>query len=250
MRIRPATVALIFLVSLLLAAGSAKAFVGFDVGVRGYYWTTNLDADMQTGTDPKIDLKNDLNIGDEDFGTGEAFIRFGRNHLTVAYTSVSYSGLASKTVTFNGRPFNINAASELEYDQIDGIYQYDFVRFNPVIAKFNIGLLLQVKYVDGYAELKQGTTVERRDFSAPIPMIGIGAGVGILKDMLVLEARVAGLEYSGNRAIDGQATLGFTPFPFLKIFGGYKIFDLKVDDSDLKLNYTIDGPFAGLQISF
>lgn len=234
-----------------ISVSTSLAFVGFDVGARGIYWMSSLDADMQTSLDPqKIDLKDDLNFQDKDFGSGEVFLRFGRNHLTVSYTTLSYSALAKRAVTFNGQNFNVNSESRLEYDQIDGIYQYDLIRFNPVIARFNIGPILQVTYVDGFAELKQSGTTERKDFSAPIPMVGVGAGVGILKDMVILEARVAGLEVSGNRAIDGQAVVGFVPFPFLKIFGGYRIFDLKVDDSDLKLNYTLDGPIAGIQVSF
>jgi hypothetical protein len=235
--------------------GDCHALKGFEVGARGFYWDTSLDATMQTNNDPEIDLKSDLNIGDEAFGSGEVFLRWGRNHFTLAYTSVSNSGSAANGVIFNGIPFPGPVDSDYDYDQIDFIYQYDLIKYNPVIANFNLGILLQVKYVDGFAEVRGdvpiiGFRVEREDFSAPIPMIGLGAGVGIVNDLVVLEGRVAGLEYSGDRAIDGQALIGVRPFPFLKIFGGYKVFDLEVDEDDFKVDYTIDGPFAGVQLSF
>lgn len=244
----------ILLVAILLAGSARDAFAlkGFEVGVRGYYWDVGLDASMASLGDT-IDLKDDLQMGDEEFVAGEAFLRWGRSHFIVAYSTVSFDGLGTITKDFSGATFTGQVASRLEYDQIDGIYQYDLIRYNPVIATFNLGVLLQVKYVDGFAELEEKTGTldrEREEFSVPIPMIGLGGGVGIVNDTVVLEARVAGLEYSGNRAIDFHGLVGVIPFPFMKIFGGYKVFDLKVDEDDFRIDYTIDGPFAGVQLSF
>lgn len=238
---------------------NAYALKGFEVGIRGHYWDTSLDATMQTNNDPAIDLKSDLNIADEAFGNGEVFLRWGRNHFTVAYTTVSFNGSNSVSITdpivFNGLPFSGTVDSEFEYDQIDFIYQYDLIKYNPVIATFHLGIILQVKYADGFARVGGdiagvGPGVEREEFSVPIPMIGLGGGIGIINESLSVEARVAGLEYSGNRAIDAQGLLSFSPFPFFEIFGGYKIFDAEVDEDGFDIEYTIDGPFAGIQISF
>ncbi len=245
----------ISVIAFVLHFGQAKdahALKGFEVGARGYYWDSGLDATMQTNSDPQIDLKSDLNIGDEGSNAGEIFLRWGRNHFTLAYTSISYNGSSTNSVVFDGVTFTGVIDSQVEYDQIDGIYQYDLIKYNPVIATFNLGILLQVKYVDGFAQLEERltSTVEREEFSAPIPMIGLGGGIGIVNNSVVLEARVAGLEYSGNRAIDFQGHVGIIPLPFLKIFGGYKIFDLKVDEDGFRIDYTIDGPFAGVQLSF
>ncbi|NIO16048.1 MAG: hypothetical protein GTN70_03465 [Deltaproteobacteria bacterium] len=238
-------------------AGDCLAEKSFEVGARGYYWDTSLDATMQTEPDPEIDLKDDLNIDDEAFFNGEVFFRWGRHHFTVAYTTVSHSGSSTDGFIFNGIPFTGTVDSDLEYDLIDGIYQYDLVKFNPVIATFNLGLLLQVKYIDGFVQVAGdvpgfGITVEKESYSAPVPMVGVGAGVGIIDNAVVLEARASGLEYSGDRAIDGQGMLVFAPpfIPFLKVFGGYRILDVKVDEGGFKIDYTLDGFFGGLQLSF
>jgi len=247
---RGMTVLLLLLLSVFFA-GSSYALPGVEVGARGYYWFSGIDGGAQTDLDPvKLDFKNDLGIKDEDIGSGELFLRWGRNHFIVDYSTISFHGTTTKALTFSGQTFNVNAEGTLDYDQIDGIYQFDFIKFNPVIAGFRLGVMIQVKYVDGFVEVKEATITKKETFQLPIPMIGLASSLSVLKNMVVIEARVAGIAYSGNRAVDGQLLAGFKPFPFFEIFGGYKIFDVKVDETSLNVDYTIDGPVAGIQLSF
>ena len=57
---------------------------GFEAGARGIYWFPDLSAQVQTFDPPptgtKLDAKNDLGIGDENFLSGEAFLRIGRSY--------------------------------------------------------------------------------------------------------------------------------------------------------------------------
>lgn len=218
----------------LLPIDEAHALKGIEIGAKAYVWVGSLDGTSQTSFGPVIDFKDDLGVGDEEILAGEVFLAMKRHNFIVAYSAPSFSSDV------------IDKA--LEYDQIDGIYRYDLIKYNPAIASFYLGLLAQVKYVDGFVTVDTGGA--REDFSAPIPMIGLGAGIGLLKDILILEARLAGLEISGDRAIDGEAMVGVFVFPFFKLFGGYKVFDLKVDESDVGVDATIDGPFAGIQFKF
>ena len=247
---------LIFLFSLTLMVsflmeGTAKALPGIEVGARGYYWFAGVDGSAKTDLDPtKLDLKSDLGFKDKDFGLGEAFIRFGRSHIIVAYSTIDFHGAATKSVSFGGTTFNVNSEGTLDYDQIDGIFQFDFIKFNPVIASYRLGVILQVKYLDGFVEVKEATVTKKESFQLPIPMVGLAGSVTLFNDMVVIEGRISGLAYSGNRAIDGQILAGFKPFPFLEAFGGYKYFDVKVDESSLAVDYTLDGPIVGVQLSF
>jgi outer membrane protein len=240
----------------LLMAGSAFAASGFEVGARGAYWFPELSGDARTsGTgDTRFDFEDDLGVGDENIPFGEAFLRFGKTTIRVGYTQFSFDGNKelTRTIVFNGTPFLVsdNVISGLDLKMLDGEVQYDFLRPDVGVAGFNLGLLLKVKYVDGEVELRNSTTTETEDFKAPIPMIGAAAGVGFLKDMVRVDARASGIAYSGNHLYEVDAYASFAPLPFVRIQGGYRYIDLKIDESDVLASFTLSGPYLGAQLSF
>lgn len=244
--------------ALLALAAPAFALPGVNAGVRGYYWFPDLSAEVQTITPPvpdtKLDVKSDLGVGDEEFPSGEAFVRFGRFHFRVGYTPVSYDGskTLSSPIVFNDRLFaaGVNVVSALDVTMLDGDIQIDLLRPDVVATNFNIGLIVKVKYVDGTVELTGGGATETKDFEAPIPMAGLAAGVGVLKNVLRADARVTGIGYSGNHLFEGDVFASFAPFPFFRIQGGYRYLDLKVDEDDIVAELTMKGPYAGAQVSF
>ena len=140
--------------------------------------------------------------------------------------------------------------SSLDLKMLDGEVQYDFLRPDVGVAGFNIGLLLKVKYVDGQVELRNSTTTESKDFKAPIPMVGVAAGAGFLKDMVRVDARASGMTYSGNHLYDVDAYASFAPLPFVRIQGGYRYIDLKIDQDDTLASFKLSGPYLGAQLSF
>ncbi len=239
-------------------AAPAFALSGLEAGVRGYYWFPSLAANAQTftgsTTGTKFDAKDDLGVEDENFPSGEAFVRIGRIHLRAGYTPVSYDG--SKTLTrsivFNDRTFDVGerVVSSLDVTMVDGDIQIDLFRPDVVAASFNLGLILKVKCVDGTVELASGGTTEKRDFSAPIPMAGLAAGVGVFKNALRADMRATGMAYSGNHVYEGDVFASVIPFPFFRIQGGYRYIDLKVDDDDIVAELTMKGPYVGAQLSF
>jgi outer membrane protein len=240
----------------LLMAGSAFAASGFEVGARGAYWFPELSGDARTsGTgDTRFDFEDDLGVGDENIPFGEAFLRFGKTTIRVGYTQFSFDGNKelTRTIVFNGTPFLVsdNVISGLDLKMLDGEVQYDFLRPDVGVAGFNLGLLLKVKYVDGEVELRNSTTTETKDFKAPIPMVGAAAGVGFLKDMVRVDARASGIAYSGNHLYEVDAYASFAPLPFVRIQGGYRYIDLKIDESDVLASFTLSGPYLGAQLSF
>jgi outer membrane protein len=240
----------------LLMAGSASAASGFEVGARGAYWFPELTGSAQTNVtgDTRFDFKDTLGVKDEDFPSGEAFLRFGNTTLRVGYTQLTFDGNKelTQTVVFNGTTYSAtdNVISSLDMKMLDGEVQYDFLRPDVGIAGFNIGLLLKVKYVDGKVELRNSTTTESKDFKAPIPMIGAAAGVGFLKDMLRVDARAAGITYSGNRLYEADAYASFAPLPFVRLQGGYRYIDLKIDKDGTLASFKLKGPYVGAQLSF
>ena len=240
----------------LLLAGSAFAAPGFEVGVRGAYWFPELTGDAQTNAtgDTRFDFKDTLGVNDENIPFGEAFLRIGNTTLRVGYTQLTFDGdkELTQTVIFNGTTFTAtdNVISRLDMKMLDGEVQYDFLRPDVGVAGFNIGLILKVKYVDGKVELRTTAQTETKDFKAPIPMIGAAAGVGFLKDMVRVDARAAGIVYSGNHLYDADAYASFAPLPFVRIQGGYRYIDLEIDKDGTLGSFKLKGPYVGAQLSF
>ncbi len=168
--------------------------------------------------------------------------------------SIKYDGdkRLTQAVVFNGTTYSASddVISMLDMKMLDGEVQYDFLRPDFGIAGFNIGLILKVKYVDGKVELRDTLQTETKDFKAPIPMIGAAAGVGFLKDMVRVDARAAGIAYSGNHLYDADAYASFAPLPFVRIQGGYRYVDLKIDRDDTLVSFKLSGPYLGAQLSF
>jgi len=240
----------------LLMAGGAFAASGFEVGARGAYWFPKLSGDARTNVtgDTRFDFEDDLGVGDENIPFGEAFLRFGNTTLRVGYTQMDFDGNKelTRSITFNGQTFSAtdNVISSLDLKMLDGEVQYDFLRPDVGVAGFNIGLLLKVKYVDGKVELRNALRTETKDFKAPIPMVGAAGGVGFLKDMVRVDARAAGIAYSGNHLYDADAYASFAPLPFVRIQGGYRYIDLKIDRDDTLASFKLKGPYVGAQVSF
>src|SRR5512134_1509402 len=242
----------------LMAVAPAHALPGFEAGARGMYWFPDLSGTVRT-TDPVIggtefSVTDDLGVGDENFPSGEIFLRTGRVTFRVGYTPVEFDGnrQLSREIRFGDQIFSVNdnVVSHLDLKMIDGEVQIDLLRPDVVAASFNLGLIVKVKYVDGNVELRNSTNTEARDFQAPIPMVGVTAGVGFLKNMLRADARVTGIAYSGNHLFEGDAYASFAPLPFLRIQGGYRIIDLEIDEDDILANIKLKGPYLGAQLSF
>ncbi|MGB5995091.1 MAG: hypothetical protein WBG20_06700 [Candidatus Deferrimicrobiaceae bacterium] len=243
---------------LLSLSSTAQALPGVGAGVRGMYWFPDLSATAQSiiGGVPEtqFNLEDDLGMDDENFLSGEAFLRFGRLHFRVGYTKISYDGsqTLSQNIEFNGQIFPVsdNVISSLDVKMLDAEVQVDILRPDFVAANFYLGLIGKVKYVDLDLELSSTTLTEKEDFQGAVPMIGLAAGAGFLNDLLRVDARVTGMAYSGNHLYEADGFVSLVPFPFLRIQGGYRYLDLKADEDDLRADVELKGPYVGAQLSF
>jgi len=241
----------------LAAAVPAHALPGFEAGVRGMYWFPDLSANVETTVGPvtgEFDAKADLGVEDKDFPAGEAFLRIGNLHFRLSYAQLKYSGdkVLTDNVVFNGQTFPVSSRviTNLDLKMLDGEAQFDILRPELVAADFNLGLIVKVKYVDGKVDLAGSGVTETQDFRAPVPMVGLGVGVGLMKDVLRFDARATGMAYSGNHIYEGDAFASLAPIPFFRLQGGYRIIDLSIDEDDIVAKIKLKGPYIGAQLSF
>lgn len=242
-----------------MTAGTVPAW-GLELGVRGYYWTPKLGGDIRVDDNAilgtKVEYVDTLGIDDESSPVIEAFLGAGRHHLMVGYYQVDYRGEQALTqpVVFNGDVYTINdtVRSQLEFQALEGMYQYDVLDFENILAGFSIGLVGKVKVFRGSARIESVLTAQRteKDFNAPIPMLGANVHVGLIGDLLEARVLAAGMGYTDNKVVDAQAELSLTPLPFLDITGGYRFFNIDVDQDDVAFNYDTSGPYLGVAVKF
>jgi outer membrane protein len=228
-------------------------------GASADYWIPTFEGDLRvdgngvTGTE--INLKDDLGISNENIPGAEAYFGVGNHQITLAYSQVNLSGdkRINKEIKFNGETYNVSEQVESEFNtsMIDLEYQYKLINFNYILAGLSFGIIAKVKYFDGDVKIKSSSTDTNEKIQLPIPMIGLGAKIGLLANILEARVKVTGMGYSGDFFYDAMADLSLTPFPFLNIHGGYRAMSIKTDSiSDIYAKMDFYGPYVGLLISF
>jgi len=247
-----------FFCSLVLLLFWAMPVSAFEIGARASYWfpafKTNIQVDGGglVGTD--LNLKDNLGVGNEAFPSIEVFGGLGDHHLSLTYTPISYSGSTtpSAPINFNGQVFAAGTPVETDLDlkMIDLEYRYTFLDVENFLAGFSLDAIGKIKYIDGEAKLRSPGKEASDTVQLPLPMVGLGAHLGILLDILEARARVSGIGYSDNYLIEAMADLSWTPFPFLDIHGGYKVIKMRIDRKDLFLDSQFTGPYVALTVSY
>ena len=247
--------ALSLLLAVVLLPVSSLAL---EIGVRGYYWSPSLGGTVKVdeasivGT--TIDFDEDLGIEDENYSSVEVFVGLGNHHLSFINTDIDYSGRKTLTdeIKFRGVPYPASAevSSSIEYRMMDFLYQYDFLDLENILAGFSLGVVFQVKYLDGNVSLKTTEIDEEEPFTIPIPMVGLNLHIGILAQILEARLRGTAISYSENTIYELMADISWTPFPFVDIHGGYRSFVIDIGEDDFNFDYDMSGPYAALTLSF
>ncbi|MGA2781525.1 MAG: hypothetical protein ABSF13_06335 [Smithella sp.] len=247
----------------LLAIFYVPSVFALGFGAQADYWiptfTGDLRVDNNGATGTPINIKDDLGISSDNIPGVEAYFGIGNHEITFTYSRINLSGAKNieKKIVFNGDPYQVNAyvESELTTNMIDLEYQYKLLNFKNILAGLSIGIIAKVKYLDSEVRIHSsspGSVYDtQKDIGVPIPMIGVGAKIGLLANILEARAKFVGMGYSDNFFYDGLADISFTPFPFLNIHGGYRAMSVKIDNiSDVYAKMDFYGPYVGLAISF
>ena len=202
------------------------------------------------GIGTKVDMEDDLGFDDSEEFMAEAVVQLGSFRLTAGYLPLKFSGSGSTTgIIFNGQPFVGTVDSDVDIDLYDVGLTWYLLNFDDLPVRLQLGPEASIKYVDADISMQSSTASESESVSAPIPTIGLRGRVGI-SDFLGLVGRVGYLEYDDNSFLDADVQLEFSPLPLVGIFAGYRYLDIEVDESDVFLDVTFDGPYGGALIRF
>ncbi|MHB9096630.1 MAG: porin family protein [Syntrophales bacterium] len=247
----------IFLAMALLFMNAMPA-AAFEIGARALYWFPAFKADMKVNgaglSGDNLNLKDDLDVGNSSFPSFEAFGGLGKHNLSLAYTPMDYSGSTrlGRRITFNGQTFAAGSKvdTDLKLRMVDLEYRYTLLDAENILAGFSLGAIGKIKYVDGEAKLSSAGKVTSDTIRLPVPMVGLGARIGILFSILEARAKATGVAYPDNYLYEGMADLAFTPFPFLDVTAGYRVMRMRIDRNDTFLDSEFAGPYIGLTVGF
>ena len=229
-----------------------------EFGVRGYYWFPGFKGDLKAsggileGTE--VNVKDDLALGYKAYPAVEAFAGLGKQHVSLTYMEANYTAgtFLPKAVNFHGVNFPKGTAVDtgLRIRILDLAYQYDLINRENILAGFSLGVIGKIKYLEGEASMASGALKAEQTVHLPIPMVGLGAHIGLLANILEARAQLTGISYSNNYLYEAAADLSLTPFPLIDLHGGYKIIKLHVDAQDIYLNSEFSGPYLAITVGF
>jgi hypothetical protein len=149
---------------------------------------------------------------------------------------------------FGGQTYSastsVNTRLKADYHRLG--YEYDFID----VLNNKLGVIFEVKYFDFEAGLKATGINEVESLKAPVPTIGIAAQIG-LPAMFSIAGEVTGIGLGSDLYLyDAEVGVIVTPAPFIRISGGYRIFELHIEDGDDEATLTLSGPYVMLKADF
>lgn len=251
--------ALFFVALLLYPIASTNAYADELLSLKAGYQLLSPQGNIagSAAGDRSLNVERDLDLDDSDGLTGEIALNWGKSRLSLNYLPISFSGTSTMKVegTFNNRPFSINDTikSDLEIALYDISYTYNFLNLDDLPVRLQLGPELAVKIADAEVFFRNlnpdRSYTEKESALVPIPTLGL-RGRAALSDFVGITARVGYMEYSNNHFLDAEAQVEFSPVPLLGIYAGYRYFDLKIDESDVRVETDFSGPFGGLFVRF
>lgn len=206
-----------------------------------------------TGT--TVNIEDDLGMDGEDGYFAEAALQFDDFRLFAGYLPINFSGetILTKEVSFNGETFanNSRVKTDVEINIYEAGLAWFMVNVDDAPVRVQFGPEAAVKYVDVSLNMQDtasplGTS---ESVSVAVPTIGARLRVAIA-DYLGVVGRASYMEYNDNSFMDVDTQVEFSPVPMLGIYAGYRYLDIDVNESDVLIDATFSGPYAGAMVRF
>ncbi len=243
----------LFVLIFIMAAFSTEA-TGFEFAAGG--WNQDPGGDLSYKSTDTLDVGNDLKYDTQARLHGRAKIHlplFLPNiYLMAAPSEFDGTGQRDVAFQFGDQIFqgNVPFYSKLTFNQYDVALYYGlpFLR-TASLHKLNVDIGLNVRIVDLDAQVLQDGRSQKEDVIAAIPQLYIGMQLTPL-DWLAIEAEGRGLAVGGNSAYSLIGRVRFNVFGPLFVAAGYRYDKLDVQEDDVDIEFTIQGPFAEIGLKF
>ncbi len=243
-----------------LSLSTAHAW-GLEVALGG--WQQNPSGEFAyeaTGINDYLDVEDDLKYDDDIRIHGRAKIDmplFLPNiYLMGSPTEFEETGQKDVPFSFGGTDFVYTEPfdSKLRFDQYDVALYYGlpFLR-TATLDMLNVDIGINVRIVDLEAEIRQevgGIIVsEQYDTTLALPQIYLSVQFEPC-DWFAAEAEGRGITISDDSVFSLIGRLRFKIFGPAFVAAGYRYDRIDVDESDIRADFTIQGPFAEVGLKF
>ena len=234
--------------SLMLPTLAFADFLALYVGVGR--WNSDFSGDVVKS----VDVDHQLGLSSD--ASYDIYVAFEHPlplipnvRLAQAGIKDSGTGTLNSNFSFEGTGFNTgdNVTSELNLTYTDLTLYYEIWD-----TGFDLDLGLTARKFNG--ELQINTT--SRSINAYLPMVYLGARVGLPFSGLYLGGTANALMFRGSSVTDYALKVGWSTesfiFPEFGVEAGYRKFGLNVDPNDLDVNLDVDlsGVFVNLVAHF
>ena len=240
------------LFSLLFIPGIAAAEI---VIINGNSWDYEISGDIRDDSSvlSQIDLKNDLNLKDNDDTFLVAYIEHPIPlipNLRIGTTSLTFngSGTATKSFTYNGTVYTVsdNINSQLVLDHTEVALYWSIL---DNIVGFDLGL--NAKFFDGKVNLTSAAGNVNEVFNETVPLL-YAALQFELPYGLKLSGDMSYISFDGSSFTDSVIKLSYTSDYNLGVDIGYR--SIVIDYEDTTANEFVDidisGTFIGVHLAF
>lgn len=252
---RQVILALLVISTMLVSPAWAAEMVSIKLGAQ--LLTPSGTFSGNNAGDSTIDMENNLNLDDSIGVTAEAALALGNWRLSLGYMPIDSSGTGhNQSLTYNGKTFVGDVAGKIDADLFDLGLTYFLLNMDDTPTRLQLGLEVAAKVIDGETSVS-GTVpnptptiiTETVSGTAVIPTLGARGRIA-LGDFFGVVARAGYMSYSGNRFLDAEAQIEFSPLPLVGLYGGYRILDIELEELDGKLDASFSGPFLGAFVRF
>jgi len=228
----------------------ADEAISLKVGYASLSATGSTSATL-TGVPGTTLTDNTLNLKRSNNFTAEAAIQLGDGRLSLSYLPLKFKGSSILTapITYNGQNFSGAITSELKADVFDVAYAYYLVNMDDAPSRLQIGIEASLKYIQADSSINSLVASQTASANVPIPTIGARARVA-LADFIGVSGRIGYIGYAGNRFLDVDGQVEFSPIPTLGIYAGYRFLDTKFDSSGVSMDIQFAGPYGGAFFRF
>lgn len=249
----------ILAITALLSLLVSTAFADETLSFKGGYLSLSPDGEIAVSSSgvsgTSLDLEDDLGVDDSDDFFLEAALQLGSFRLFAAYLPINFSGdsVLAEDIAFNGETFvqGSRVESEVDIDIYEAGLAWFLVNMDDMPVRIQLGPEVAVKYVDTHVEMQDSDLglSESEDFGVPIPTVGVRGRLAFA-DLLGVVGRAGYAEYNDNSFMDIDAQVEFSPLPLVGLFAGYRYLDVDIDESDVLIDATFSGPYAGALVRF
>jgi hypothetical protein len=171
---------------------------------------------------------------------------------------ISYDsdGPVTRTIVFDGETYTAGTqvATDLEVHYASFGWIYEFI--NTDDGMFKIGTVLDAKVMAADVSLESSATPmspaidESEQSVIGLPTVGVALDFNPVK-MVNIFGEISGMSGgSYGHFVDGEIGIKLIPVRNVSIVGGYRLIDVRVEDSSNFAELRISGPFVGATIRF